>query len=378
MRIAYYGSSREDVPHDPKVVAANSDVMLNIINNLKSQHDITLYASSGSQVEGVKIIDLGLAAHGLDSAYNKEDWVRNVYTAYILRYLTEMVANSDQYDVIHLHTGKLYMGLPFARIAKCPVVITIHQQLDSHEDKILKSFPGAYLISISDNQRTRIPSLKYFETVYNGIGLDEFPFDAKGGKNCLFRSRIAPEKGVEDAIEVAKQSERYLDIYGPGEKSYLAESVEPMLDDKIHYHGMVGRNEPIWYKSYQKAKITLMPIQWDEPFGLVMVESMACGTPVIAYSRGSVPEVIKDGITGFIVNATADDKRGDFIVKKTGIQGIVEAVNLIYSMDDKTYIKMRENCRKHVEGNFTAKAMAGNYLEVYKRAVKDYKNKFPD
>ena len=378
MKIAYYSSSREDVPHDPKVVAANSDVMLNIINNLKDQHSIALYASTGSQVEGVKIIDLGLAAHGLDSAYNKEDWVKNVYTAYTLRYLTEIVANSGRYDIIHLHTGKLYMGIPFARIAKCPIVITIHQQLDSREEEILKSFSGAYLISISDNQRTRIPSLKYFETVYNGIKLDEFPFDSKGGEGCMFRSRISPEKGVEDAIEAAKQSGCFLDIYGPGEKGYLAESVEPKLNDKTHYHGMIGRDEPMWYESYQKAKVVLMPIQWDEPFGLVMVEAMACGTPVIAYSRGSVPEVIKDGITGFVVNASTNDKRGDFTIKETGIQGIVAAINLIYSMDDKKYAKMRKNCRKHVESSFTAKKMANRYLGVYERVIKDFKKQFSD
>jgi glycosyltransferase involved in cell wall biosynthesis len=375
VKIAYYSSSREDIPHDPKTVAANSDVMLNIIDSLKNDHEIFLYASTGSSVDGVTKIDLGLKAHGLDSAYNKEDWLKNVYTAYILRYLTEMAARSGEYDLIHLHVGKLYMGMPFARVSKCPVVLTIHQQLDPHEGEILKSFPGAYLVSISDNQRTRIPSLDYFATAYNGINVDEFTFSAAGGDHCVFRSRISPEKGVEDAITAVKQAEKELDIYGPGDEKYLADAIKPNTNDKIRYNGIVGKGEPEWTESYQKAKVLIMPIQWDEPFGLVMAEAMACGTPVIAYSRGSVPEVIKDGVTGFIVNPDSENAKNEYAIKNTGVEGLVEAIEKIYSMEDSEYKKMRENCRKHVEENFTVQKMSENYIEVYKRAIDDFKTR---
>ena len=375
MKIAYYGSSREDVPHDPKVIAANADVMLDIINGLKNKHEIALYASENSHVPGVKIITLGLSAHGLDSAYNKEDWVRNIYTAYILRYLTEIAHDSARYDLVHLHVGKLYMGLPFARVCKCPLVITVHQQLDPKEKEILASFPGAYIISISDSQRQKIPSLKYFDTVYNGTDIDEFKFDPKGSGGFIFRSRISPEKGIEIAIKAAGKTKSKLKIYGPGEKDYLKKSVLSAVNKNIKYLGIVGRGTKSWYESYQKSKALILPIQWEEPFGLVMTEAMACGTPVIAFARGSVPEVIKDGETGFIVNSSGNDKRGRWQIKKTGLEGIIEAIKLLNRMPLEKYQKMRQNCRKHVEDNFSVEKMVEGYEKVYQKAIIDFGRK---
>ena len=128
-------------------------------------------------------------------------------------------------------------------------------------------------------------------------------------------------------------------------------------------------------KRYGKSKVLVMPYQWEEPFGLVMIESMACGTPVVAYARGSVPEIIKDGQTGFIVNSSEKDKRGDWIVKKTGIEGLLEAVEKIYAMPEAEYLEMRRNCRKHIEKHFTIERMINDYVETYKEVVADYKQK---
>lgn len=120
---------------------------------------------------------------------------------------------------------------------------------------------------------------------------------------------------------------------------------------------------------YQRSKLFLFPLSWEEPFGLVLAESMACGTPVIAYARGSVPEIIKDGKTGFIINSSNDDSRGNYIIKKTGIEGLCEAVKKIYAMPETDFLTMRRECRTSVEERFTAEHMAQEYMELYKRLL---------
>ncbi len=363
MKIAYYGSSRENVPHDPKIIAANADVMLDIINGLKHKHEVTLYASKGSRAPGVKIINLGLPAHGLDSAYNKEDWVRNVYTAYILRYLTEMAHDSARYDLIHLHVGKLYMGMPFARACKCPVVLTIHQQLDPHEKEILESFPGAYIVSISDSQRQKIPNLKYFDTVYNGTDVGEFKFDPDGSNSFIFLSRISPEKGVNVAIEACHKAKVKLNIYGPGEKNYLQKEVIDKQNEYIKYKGIAKNKTKEWFRVFGSAKALVLPILWEEPFGLVFIESMASGTPVITFGRGSVPEIIKDGATGYIVDP------------KEGVKGITDAIERLDKLPKEKYLQMRINCREHVKNNFSIEKMVDSYELVYQKIIKDWNHR---
>jgi glycosyltransferase involved in cell wall biosynthesis len=170
-------------------------------------------------------------------------------------------------------------------------------------------------------------------------------------------NRISKEKGVEFAIKIAQKTKVSLDIYGPGEKNYLKKAVSPYLNQKISYHGMVKKHSSKWYKVYSEAKVLLLPIQWEEPFGLVMIEAMACGTPVIAFGRGSVPEIIKDGKTGFIC-------------KPNDLNSIVRAVKKIYQMPEAEYKKMRNNCHEHVKKNFTTEKMVDNYEKIYYRILK--------
>ncbi len=123
-------------------------------------------------------------------------------------------------------------------------------------------------------------------------------------------------------------------------------------------------------KHYQSSKVFLFPVILEEPFGFVMAESMACGTPVVAYAKGAVPELVKDGLTGYIVNSSDDDIRGNWIIKKTGVKGLCEAINKIYSLQKDKYEEMRTNCRKHVEANFDIDRMVKEYIDVYKRLIK--------
>ena len=357
MKIAYYCTNRTVFPSPPDIVAANAQVMFDIVTGIiKKGHDITIYASKGSHVEGAKIVDLGLPPHQLDHAYVHEEWVKDLHIAYRIAYISDLVSRSHEYDLIHLHVGRAIFGEPFLRYAKCPIVFTIHETLEPHFAKLMNLYPKANLVSVSNAQRRPIPSLNYVDTIYHGVDVSQFQFNPKPTSGLLFLSRISKEKGVEFAIKTAQKTGEGLDIYGPGDEKYLKSAVKPYLNDKIKYHGMVKLHSPEWYQAYANTKVFLFPIQWNESFGLVMIEAMACGTPVIAFRQGAVPEVIKDGETGIIVEP------GD-------LSGMVEAVKKIYEMPDSDYQKMRKACRKHVEDNFTIDRMVDNYEKLYEKII---------
>ena len=162
-------------------------------------------------------------------------------------------------------------------------------------------------ISISDNQRRDAPDLNYAATIYNGIDTDHFDFGDKAENYLFYSGRITPTKGVKEAVQVAIQSKRRLLIAGSLSKTdywYFDEHIKPFLNDKILFLGMLDKEQLVKY--YKKASALLMPIQWQEPFGLSMVEANACGTPVIAFRRGSVSEIIQDGKNGYIVDNSAE------------------------------------------------------------------------
>ncbi|MGB2762426.1 MAG: glycosyltransferase, partial [Minisyncoccales bacterium] len=295
LKIAYYCSNRTIFPPPKDIVAANAEVTFEIVKGMvKNGHDVTVYASKGSSMDKVKIVDLDLPPHKLDYAYQPEEWVKDLHIAYRITYISELINNSGKYDLIHFHVGRVIFGEPFIKFAKCPVIFTIHENLVSPFGSLMKFFQQAKLISISNAQRKTFPFLNYVSTIYHGVNVNDYPFNQTPKNNSLFINRISREKGVEFAIKVAQKSKIDLDIYGPGEKNYLKNSVLPYVNQKISYHGMVKKYSPEWYNAFSTAKLLLLPIQWEEPFGLVMIEAMACGTPVIAFRRGSVPEIIKD------------------------------------------------------------------------------------
>jgi glycosyltransferase involved in cell wall biosynthesis len=275
-------------------------------------------------------------------------------------------------DIIHNHVG--WRLLAFESIfKKTPMVTTIHGPLDIPLKQIVYgSFPNSYLVSISNNQRKPMPQLNYVATVYNGIDVKNFEFSNKEGKYLAFLARISPEKGPVQAIQIAKKSGLELKMAAKVDvvdKDFFEKKVNPLIDNKqIKFLGEVDHKTKV--ELLKNAKALLCPIQWEEPFGLFIIEAMACGTPVIAFARGSVPEIIKDGETGFIINSSPKDIRGNWIIKKTGINGMVEAVKKIYNMPEKEYQKMRYLCRKHVEKNFTAEKMVSEYEKVYYKILK--------
>lgn len=235
---------------------------------------------------------------------------------------------------------------PLEKILKIPVFHVLHLPILKEEAEVYKNF-NSRLITVSKSQRKKFPKLNYQKTIYNGIPLDFFPFSKKAEDFFLFVGKISPHKNPYSAISAAKMTNSKLILVGKiDDEKYFKEKIKPNLKGKIEYLGELNQKRLI--SLYKKAKALLMPIEWEEPFGLVMIEAMACGTPVIAFKRGSVEEVIKDGKTGFIVK---DEKEMAEKMEKIG------------------KIK-REDCREWVKKNFSVEKMIDDYEEICKEFKK--------
>ena len=279
-------------------------------------------------------------------------------------------------DIIHDHVGPFSLAL--YGCLNIPIIHTLHVPMNIHRAWAYQKL-NSNLISISNNQRKVAPRLNYVATVYNGTDTNLFQFSLNPRDYFLFLGELAERKGVREAIAVAKQLKLKLLIAGriplqiPSQiKDYIffQKYVKPELShERIKYVGEVTSKEAS--KLYGNARATLFPISWEEPFGLVMTESMSCGTPVIAFACGSVPEVIRDGETGFIINPSDKDIRGNWIIKKSGMDGFLKAVKQIYNMPSSEYQNMCRNCRKHIERKFSIKRMIDEYEKVYYEVVKN-------
>ncbi len=264
----------------------------------------------------------------------------------------EAYSHAGEFDVIHDHDGfaSRAMGTLINRLTGTPVVATLHGPADLGSQEALVGLrEGLRYIAISDYQRQGFPDLDFVATIPNAIELDKHPFSAEKQDYLLFVGRMTPDKGAHTAIEVARRLGDRLILAGKmnegPEREYFAERVEPHLTENIHFRGEVEMDVKL--QLYQNARCTLFPIQWPEPFGLVMIESLAAGTPVIAFHRGSVPEVIEHGRTGFIVET---------------VEEMVEAANHVDEIDPY-------ECRKAVEERFGIDAFIAAHERAYERMI---------
>lgn len=317
----------------------------------KRGHEVTFFGPEGTKldtkVETCNVRPLATTANQLFDMVNVtdlfKDYLPSLYDQYMVRIMFER-ARAGEFDVLFFHHPE--SAAPYALLyPDVPVVYTLHDYLDSVRRQVweMHSSPNQHYVSISNSQRRDAPDLKYAATVYNGIDTEKFAFSDSHEDYLMFAGRIVPEKGLKEAVQVALQTGKRLLIAGstlPTSQWYFDEHVKPFLSDKILYLGMMDRDQMVKY--YQKALAVLVPIQWEEPFGLTMAEAMACGTPIIAFRRGSVSEVLEDGKTGFIVDNTSS---------------MIEAVAKIDSIS-------RKNCRKHVENNFSLDQMIDGYEKV--------------
>lgn len=284
--------------------------------------------------------------------------------------LAKVLERKDEFDIIHFSCAQWYVPLILNQNTDKPIIATIHvNNLKSNPLKyILENFRKTYLINISDFSSLPFSNYKNRKTVYNGIDLDFFPFQTNSKDYFGWLGRIAPVKGLREALLVAKKADVEFTASGSRDfQEYCQKEIDPLLDSKRKLI------DPLDLKTKGKflsdAKAILLPIQWEEPFGLVAIEAMACGTPVIVFAKGAMPEIVVDGATGFLVNPTDEDRRGNFIIKKTGIEGLVEAIQKLNSLSAEEYIKMRQACRKRVEENFSVKKMTEGYRGVYREIL---------
>ncbi len=282
-----------------------------------------------------------------------QHYVPSLYDQYMVKAMFERAAKGE-FDVLLFNHPESAMGYA-SLYPTVSVVYILHDYLDEKRKQTIEMHqsPNQHFVSISDSQRRDAPDLPYAATIYNGIDIDLFSYCDKAEDYLLYAGRIVPDKGVREAVQVAIRTNKRLLIIGhlpTTSQWYFDEHIKPYLSDKILYLGLIDKIQLAKY--YQKALALLMPIQWEEPFGLSMIEAMSCGTPVIAFRRGSVPEVVKDGKTGFIVDSTAT---------------MVEAIEKIETIN-------RKDCRTHVEQNFTLEHMVSGYEQVLESfAVKPVK-----
>jgi glycosyltransferase involved in cell wall biosynthesis len=344
MRIAQVAPLRERVP--PPSYGGIELVVSHLTDELvRRGHEVTLFAS-GDSLTKAKLEAV------CDRALRLDPNVVN-YDAYELLELSQVYQRAAQFDLIHSHNGILSLGL--AGLVTTPTLHTLHNSFNPDTAKIYTYHHKQPYVSISDAQRKI--ELNYAGTVYNGIDESSYPFivEPENPPYLAFLGRLSPEKGPHHAISIAKQTGWCLKMAGKideVDRKFFESEIAPNIDGKqIQFLGEVNHEEKA--KLLGKAAVTLFPITWQEPFGLVMIESMATGTPIIAINMGSVPEVVNHGVTGFVCETYED----------------------MASMIPKALELSRHNCRKHVEERFTVSKMVDGYEAIYRQILENRINK---
>lgn len=354
MKIGIACTNALPIPVPRGEIYANQDLAGSLADELAARgFDVTLFAPEGSRTKA-RLVTFGMLPFSDPRIYERYRDKRsfadyeNLFMARIYGY-----AEENGLDLLHMHLRPLSVA-PFAAMSDLPTLSTIHDPLDFPYFKILELYggsPSLFFSSVSLAQRRAMPQLPMSANVNNGIDLSKWKFNPRGGERFCHAGRVIREKGVHRAMDVAKRLSAGLDIAGfvydadrHDPESYWSREVMPRLGGDITLDYVPQEKLSDFYG---KSKAFLNTLDWEEPFGLVMVEAMACGTPVIALDRGSAREVVKDGVTGFVVEDEAE---------------MIEAVK------DIGKIK-RSDCRRHVEENFSLGKMAEGYLGAYERIL---------
>jgi glycosyltransferase involved in cell wall biosynthesis len=347
MRIAQVAPLYESVP--PKLYGGTERVVSYLTEELVRQgHDVTLFAS-GDSVTRARLVAPCSASLRLDP--NCIDRL-----APHVALVDQVLQEADEFDVIHFHID--YLHYPASRHCRVPHVTTLHGRLDLADlVPLYRQFADVPVVSISDAQRRPLPALNWQGTVYHGLPDDLYRFHPTSGDYLAFVGRISPEKRVDRAIEIARLAGRELKIAAKvdqADREYFEQTIRPLLDrpgvELIGEIGDAAKNDFLG-----NAAALLFPIDWPEPFGVVMIEAMACGTPVVAWRCGSVAEVIDEGVTGYMCECMEE-----------AVRGVERALQL-----------SRARCRQRFESRFRAARMAEDYVQIYDSLVGRSERKQP-
>ena len=337
MKIAQIAPLYESVP--PQAYGGTERVVHYLTEELVAEgHDVTLFASGDSQTSA-------LLQACSPRSLRLDPTIRDPF-AYHMAMLGRVAAEHSTFDVVHFHID--YLHFPMSKMIGWPHLTTLHGRLDLPElQSVYDQFSDMPVVSISNDQRKPLPQAGWLATVQHGLPKDLLAFSPRPSDYFAFLGRISPEKRVDRAIEIARRLKAPLRIAAKvdaADREYHDQTIAPLLQaSHVEFIGEIGEDAKASFLG--GARALLFPIDWPEPFGLVMIEAMACGTPVIAFRRGSVPEIIDHGVTGFIVD-TMD-----------------EAVDAAARASELSRWRVREQ----FERRFTARHMAGNYLRLYER-----------
>ena len=340
LRIAQVAPLYERVP--PELYGGTERIVAYLTDELvRRGHLVTLFASGDSAVPGARLESPVARALRLDAS------AKDYFAPHVLE-LAQVFERAQEFDVIHCHTG--YPAFPFARFSRAVTIHTMHGRLDLPDVfPLYRHYRDEPLVSISMDQRRPLDGfgVTWAGTVYHGVPLDQYPYSARGGDYLAFLGRMSPEKRPDLAIALAKHVGVPLKIAAkvdPTDRAYFEAEIEPLLDHPlIDFVGEIGEDAKPEFLGGARALV--FPIDWPEPFGLVMVEALACGTPVIARRCGSVPEVIRPGRTGFIADTLSDMAR---------------AVRALDRID-------RAACRREAEHRFSVERMGDGYEALYRQ-----------
>ncbi|VXB39142.1 Glycosyl transferase [Burkholderia sp. 8Y] len=339
MRIAQVSTLYESVP--PRRYGGIERIVSYLSEELvELGHDVTLFASADSRTSAKLIAGSDCAVRLVEDTADPQ--------AFHFAMLEDVVVASKHFDIVHFHTD--YQSFPFARRMQCAHVTTLHWRLDVPGlEPMYRRFADVPVVSISNAQRAPLPWLAWAGTVHHGLPDTLYPFHAREGEHLAFVGRIAPSKGPDAAIRIARRAGMPLRIAAKvdeADRPYFESAVAPLVEAPLIE--FVGEQDDAGKsRIIGEARALLFPIDWPEPFGLVMIEALACGTPVIAFGRGSVPEIIEDGVNGFIVRN--EDEAVDALARLPQID--------------------RRRCRETFERRFTAERMAREYVDVYQRLL---------
>jgi glycosyltransferase involved in cell wall biosynthesis len=337
MKIAQVAPLYESVP--PKLYGGTERVVAYLTDELvKQNHDVTLFAS-GDSATSARLEPIGHHALRLDPCCLDP-------LAHHMVLLDRVMRQAPMFDVIHFHTD--YLHFPLARLLPVPHVTTLHGRLDVPDlTPLYWEFRDIPLVSIADHQRTPLAFANWIATVYHGLPEDLYRLHPAPGKYLAFLGRVSEEKRLDRAIEIASRAGMELKIAAKIDKpdrEFFEARIRPLLGHRgTEFLGEIGEHDKDEFLG--NASALLFPIDWPEPFGLVMIEAMACGTPVIAWRRGSVSEIVQDGISGFVVDS---------------IDAAVKAVERACRLN-------REHVRRAFEERFSARRMARDCLAVYQK-----------
>ncbi|HSI20497.1 MAG TPA: glycosyltransferase family 4 protein [Verrucomicrobiae bacterium] len=346
MKIAVVVPVEESVP--PVKYGGTELVAYNLVEGLvKNGHEVHLFATGDSKTSGTlhAVFPEPVRVLAPDPSDSK---LREAFKYVAIGRALEEILADEQFDIVHNHIG--WRWLPFQNTYQAPTVTTLHGPLDSSYGKrVFEEYPDSKFVSISNDQRKKMPELPIEATVYNGIDVKRFEYVGTPGEYLAFLGRMSPEKGPKQAIQAALLAGERLVMAAKVDavdQEYFKTEIEPLIDgEQIKFLGEVDHAGKV--ELLKNAKGLMALIQWDEPFGLFMAEAMACGTPVIAIPRGSVEELVVPEKTGIYVHS---------------VEEAAEAIKRIHTID-------RAACRKRAEENFSIESMVKGYEAVFEKLI---------